>query len=226
MASLEKAERLGGVGLLGIPAFDFFVWALDTYARGELLMSLSGQLPGWLLNPAFMFLCLCGGLGLLYLSHQRQLQRILTRPSKLVGVEQYQEQEPSWLLPLLCVALIALVAAPILALGYSLAYKGTLPPHAHLHPLHPVICKTADCFSSEPKPAVSTEKKTIINAPGGIPIIDNRGTVNNPTVNNFGPVPRRLSEQTKTELIGCLKKQAGSFSIDALINSGEAYAYA
>jgi hypothetical protein len=31
---------------------------------------------------------------------------------------------------------------------------------------------------------------TVINAPGGIPIVDNKGTVNNPTVNNFDtPLP-------------------------------------
>lgn len=34
-----------------------------------------------------------------------------------------------------------------------------------------------------------TPQKIEINAPGGIPIVGNQGTVNNPTVNNFGPPP-------------------------------------
>src|SRR5260370_25588191 len=128
MASLEKAERFGGVGLLGVPTFDFCVWALDTYARGELLVELHEHLPRFLLNPAFVFLCMCSGLGLLYLSHQRQLQRILTEPSQLVGVDKYRKNEkPGWLLPLVWVFGGALMAAPLLAVVYSLAYKGTPP---------------------------------------------------------------------------------------------------
>lgn len=187
MASLEKAERIGGVGLLGVPTFDFFVWALDNYARGELLVNLREHLPPILLNPVLVFLCMCGGLGLLYLSHQQQLSRILTRSSQLVDVEQYRGKErPGWLLPLLWVALVALVAAPVLALAYSLAYTGTPPSlQATLQP-PPRICKTADCF---PHPAknITPRPTVVINAPGGIPIVGNTGTVNNPVVNNFVP---------------------------------------
>src|ERR1700685_416251 len=160
MASLEKAERIGGVGLLGVPTFDFFVWALDNYARGELLMNLREQLPTWLLNPAFVFVCMWGGLALLYLSHQQQLRRILARPSQLVEVEQYRRNEyPGWLLPLLSVSLCALLAAPILALGYSLAYKGSPPEIAKIHA--PTICKTADCVPRSPKsykPSISVSQ--------------------------------------------------------------------
>jgi hypothetical protein len=196
MPSLEKAERIGGVGLLGVPTFDFFVWALDNYARGELLMNLREQLPTWLVNPAFVFVCMCGGLGLLYLSHQRQLLRILTRPSQLVDVEQYRDKErPGWLLPLTWVALGALVAAPMLALAYSLAYKGTPPLQAHPQ-TPPPICKTADCFPARPK-VIPVAPPTIVNAPGGIPIVGNKGTVNNPTVIN--QVPKL--ELTPTQIV-------------------------
>lgn len=67
---------------------------------------------------------------------------------------------------------------------------------------------------------------TVINAPGGIPIVGNKGTVENPTVNNYGPVPRRLPAATKNELAQCLAKKTGMFSVTALSNNGEAYKYA
>jgi len=67
---------------------------------------------------------------------------------------------------------------------------------------------------------------TVINAPGGIPIVGNEGTVSNPTVNNYGPLPRHLLDQTKNELIECLKKKPGRFSIGAVSNNSEAYKYA
>jgi len=159
-------------------------------------MNLREQLPAWLMNPAFVFVCMCGGLGLLYLSHQRQLHRILTRPSQLVDVDQYRAKEhPGWLLPLISVALGALIAAPILAVAYSLAYSGTPPLQSHLQ-LPPPICKTADCFPVRLK-AASPAPPIVINAPGGIPIVGNNGTVNNPTVIN--QVPKL--ELTPTETI-------------------------
>jgi len=190
MASLERAERFGGVGLLGVPTFDFFVWALDNYARGELLMNLREQLPPWLLNPACVFGCMCSGLALLYLSHQRQLQRILARPSPLVDVDQYRSKEhPGWLRPLLWVVVGALIAAPALALAYTLAYKGTVPLQAHLQA--PPICKTVDCFPPRPKSVIpKSQPPTVINAPNGIGIAG--GQVTNPTVNNYGAPPMEI----------------------------------
>jgi hypothetical protein len=67
---------------------------------------------------------------------------------------------------------------------------------------------------------------TVINAPGGIPIVGNKGTVEHPTVNNYGPIPRRLLDQTKKELSDCLRKKVGRFSIGAIQGNGEAYKYA
>jgi hypothetical protein len=69
-------------------------------------------------------------------------------------------------------------------------------------------------------------QSTVVNAPGGIPIVDNRGTVTNPTVNNFGPVPRRLSDRTKGELSNCFRTNPGRFCIAAIGNNSEAYKYA
>ncbi len=77
------------------------------------------------------------------------------------------------------------------------------------------------------KPLLKTSAvPTVINAPGGIPIVGNQGTVNQPTVNNYGPLPRRLLNQTKSELANCLKKKPGHFSIGALEGNREAYKYA
>jgi hypothetical protein len=44
------------------------------------------------------------------------------------------------------------------------------------------------------RPKTPTTQKIEINAPGGIPIVGNQGTVSNPTVNNFGPPERRLTD--------------------------------
>jgi len=71
-----------------------------------------------------------------------------------------------------------------------------------------------------------TNTPTIVNAPGGIPIVGNKGTVEHPTVNNFGPIPRRLLDQTKKELSDCLRKKVGRFSIGVIQGNGEAYKYA
>jgi hypothetical protein len=80
--------------------------------------------------------------------------------------------------------------------------------------------------TSKPVTKTPTDVSTVINAPGGIPIVGNQGTVSNPTVNNYGPLPRHLLNQTKNELIECLKKEPGRFSIGAVANNGEAYKYA
>jgi hypothetical protein len=75
-------------------------------------------------------------------------------------------------------------------------------------------------------PKTSTSAPTVINAPGGIPIVGNRGTVTQPTVNNYGPLPRHLLDQTKKELVDCLKKRPGRFTVGALGGNSEAYKFA
>ena len=72
----------------------------------------------------------------------------------------------------------------------------------------------------------SARRPTIVNAPGGIPIIGNKGTVQSPTVNNYGPIPRRLTDNTKKELKDCLRKNVGRFYIGAINGNSEAYKYA
>jgi hypothetical protein len=129
IAAIEQAERLGGAGLLGVPAFDAFVWLLDTYARGDLLISLHERLPSVLPNPSIGFLCMCAGLGLLYMSHKRNVASLRRSGRRIVdsgGVE-YQKTGPRWVRPVVIVFIVALVAAPLLAVAYSLAYKGNPP---------------------------------------------------------------------------------------------------
>ncbi len=87
----EEAERIGGFTLLGIPVFDAAVFALDNYARLELLVRLHDAIPPFLANPVFIFICLCIGIALLDRSYKRQIERTAGQPSKLVGVETYRQ---------------------------------------------------------------------------------------------------------------------------------------
>ena len=74
--------------------------------------------------------------------------------------------------------------------------------------------------SSNNNPPVSTA-----NAPNGIAIAG-PATVNNPTVNNFAPSNRRLSDDQKTALKSCLAAKTGTYTVSAIANNGEAYQYA
>jgi hypothetical protein len=130
MVSTERGERIAGAALLGVPAFDFFVWALDTYGRGDLLMNLSGHLPSFLLNPGVGFVCMAAGFGLLYMAERnyfRSLQKSGSRILDSQGQEYVNGPTPRWLVPVGVVFLLALVAAPVLAVTYSLSYRGTPP---------------------------------------------------------------------------------------------------
>jgi len=77
MASLEGSERVAGATLLSVPAFDFFVWALDNYARLELAVKLHEALPPLIVSPTTGFVCMCLGLGLLYLSQKAHSARVI-----------------------------------------------------------------------------------------------------------------------------------------------------
>lgn len=154
MPSLEESERYGGAAFLGVPAFDGFIWMLDNYARLELLVKLHDQLPAFLVNPATAFICTCIGLVLLYLSNARQLRRVGTTSSepRLVDTSETEYrriERPKWLVPVLIVFALALIATPIMAVGYSLAYKGT-PPSEVASPQPPYFA-----FSKTMKPSMA-----------------------------------------------------------------------
>ncbi len=137
MACQEQAERIGGAAFLGVPAFEAFVSILDNYARMELLVKLHDYLPSFMINPVTSFACLCIGLWLLHLSHQKQLKRVnASRLLDSTGAEYKKNEKAKWLIPVLVVFLIALIATPILAVGYSLAYKGE-PPKPLIPPSPP-----------------------------------------------------------------------------------------
>ena len=194
VSAVESAERVSGASLVGVPAFDFFVWALDNYGRGELLVKLHNHLPSILLNPGIGFVCMCAGLGLLYLSYQRQMRQLLAHSARPIvdnsGTEYRPTVKAKWPQVVAIVFLLALVTTPTLAVIYSLAYEGT-PPVSRPLPSPPPFA-----YISTPK--LQPHQRTlrppapIINAPGGIPIVGNKGTVNNPTVNNFAPPSRHL----------------------------------
>src|SRR5216684_4850160 len=75
----------------------------------------------------------------------------------------------------------------------------------------PRICKTADCWPKAT--AAHSIKRQFISAPYGIAV--GGGVVSNPTVNNYAPVPRRLSDPQKSELAECFRRKPGRFSISA-----------
>ena len=227
MPSLEQSERVSGAAFLGIPAFDAFVWMLDYYARVELLVKLHGELPSFLLNPVTGFVCLCIGLGLLYSSNRRELRRIAEsarnqRPLlDTFGTEVHSIEKPMWLLPVLAVFACALVTTPIVAIAYSLAYKGKAPET----PTAPRPPDFAYVKTEKPKrlgPMSSAHNGPIAIAPQGI--ANAAPNFGNQTVNNTPPA-RRLPED-RTAFISCLALKPGRFSIGALADNQEAYNYA
>jgi len=182
--SLEKTEAIGGAGLLSVPLFDFFVWAVDTYGRGELLVSLHGHLPSLLLHPLVGFICTITGLGLLYRANKRQIALILEDASsdRLVDAQgkRYSAAEHSaWLKPMAIFATLAAISAPILAVAYSLKYQGSPPPPPAL-PNLPVFA-----FQKTSQPVVSKRagKQGDIVSQTGKNNIFQHGSNNTATIN-------------------------------------------
>lgn len=202
MDALERVEKVGGAALFSIPFFDFFVWALDTYARGLLLMNLQEQLPAILFQPWVPMLCVMGGLGLLYKSHRRHVQHLQVPRGVLdsYGAEYRQEGGPKWLLPVIIVFLLALVAVPVLSVTKTLGYKGT-SPKTPAAPIPPAIA-----YETTPKPLpVHTRFTPMIfaMAPNGIAnAAPNRGSE---TVNNFGPIDRHVSASQHDLIVSYLR---------------------
>jgi hypothetical protein len=62
------------------------------------------------------------------------------------------------------------------------------------------------------------------SAPNGIAITG--GEVTNPTVNNFAPPARILSDEERLILRRCLSRRPGNFSVTNVSNNSEGYAYA
>jgi hypothetical protein len=196
---IEQSERICGAVFLSVTAFDSFVWLLDNCGRTELLVKLHSNLPPLMLNPTIQFVCLCFGLSLLYSSDKRQLQRVVnsvsTRRRVLDSsrIEIIIVEKPKWLLPVVLSFVFALIITPLLALGYSLSYKGISP--GPVNPPRP----PAIAYLETPKPAhKSLTFPPPQTGPGGISIgRDNNGRA---IVNNTLPPPKlTFSNETETE---------------------------
>ena len=206
MPSIEQSERIGGAALLSVPAFDSSVWLLDNYGRTELLIKLHSNLPPLVLNPAIGFICMCFGLGFLYLSDSRQLQRVVNSSStrhrilNSSGTEVINVEKPKWLLPVALSFVTALIATPVVAIAYSLVYKGVAPAQVNL-PRPPIIAylKTP---KSAPKPAPPQQPQT---PAGGISI----GHDNDAAMANNMPSSPRFTVLNKTEA----ENQDGTYTV-------------
>jgi hypothetical protein len=186
MPTVERSERLGGLVVLGLPIFDGFVWLLDNYGRWELIVRLHNQLPAVLVNPVTVLLCVVGGFFLLHSSNARQLKRVASSATnrRLVdtsGAEIYSVETPGWFIPGGIVFLVALVATPIVAVVYSLAYKGFAPPPPH-YPSPPVIAYLKSEQTTES--AKKQESQTVTASGGSIAIGGNNN--GSAVVNNYG----------------------------------------
>jgi hypothetical protein len=194
--SVENAERIGGVAFLGVPAFEAFTSVLDNYARVELLVRLHDHLPAFLIDPVTSFVCMCFGLWLLHLSHNRQLKRVSASGGLLdsTGSEYRREEKLKWLVPVLVVFLIALVLVSMLAVGYSLKYKGS-PPRVPAAPYPPLFALNKTPTSQR---GLKTTPPILASAPNGIVnAAPNQGseTVNN----NFISPPSTGNLKTRCE---------------------------
>jgi hypothetical protein len=105
----------------------------------------------------------------------------------------------------LVAGLVGAAFAWIIDVGYkkSPEYKAEHPPkqkavtgtETSAQSVTATTTRTAEVSTATTTPTKTRPKITnppppaIVNAPGGIPILDNKGIINNPTVNNFGPPP-------------------------------------
>jgi hypothetical protein len=193
----ERAERIGGFTLIGFPVFESAVFFLDNYARLELLVRLRDVLPPFLLNPVFMFVCLCFGIVLLDRSYKQQIKRMADRSSALVGVEPYRQGKVRGLVwPFFWMCIGVVLITPLLALAYSLVYKGVPPETAHIQA--PRICKTVDCWPNKASNSAHTLNPTIRIRNQGPCSINQAGGVGNTATANCGPPPLKLEYSLRT----------------------------
>jgi hypothetical protein len=227
MPAIEKSEQVGGAALLGIPFFDLFVWILDNYGRWVSLVNLSGHLPRIVLSPGTMFACLCAGLFILNLSHRRQLARVVSSAvsnRKLLdasGTEVHRIEGPGWATPVAAVFVLALIAAPTLAVSYSLAYKGPKPQAPTAPSPPPSAYAKLPVPGSPPAPPLRTPSyTTIVAAPNGI--ANAAPNLGNQTVNNFGLPTRQLTPDQRAQLISKLSAARGKYLVWAANTDNDA----
>lgn len=187
----KKPELVLGRVLTFSGVVDAGIRGIDHYSRWEVLVSLQHHVP-FLAHPITPIVLLVVGMILI----QRSMRKTVSE--SLIAAQQVQLHDehgkailpnitvPS-MVPTYGVIVAGLLVAGIVALVWIMNYAAPVPALAKAIYV-PAICKTTDCFPPTPKRGTLTPT-TVVNAPGGIPIIGNKGVVNGPTVNNYGPPP-------------------------------------
>jgi hypothetical protein len=221
---IERVEGSGGAIALGVPAFDFFVWLLDNYARFDLLLTLQNRLPQFLFSPPSVFLCMCVGIVLLHLSHKAQMKRIIEGAERgLVdesGNRAIRQESAKWLHPLLFVLLFTLIAAPVLAVTITLLYDGNVPVAAVQRPPSFALDKTPP----EANPSSSKVLAPRINqGPGSIAQVG--GTGNQATVINQAPDYPSIDDAAFNRLVTQLQANVGTIAFGTRNGNSDALNY-
>lgn len=159
---------------------------IDHYARWESLVSLQEHI-GFLASPVTSLVLLVAGLILIHRSMQQKAAELIRLPSEArLHDADGNLITPSIKMPSVgvTIAIIALgiVVALCVALIWIMRYEPPLPRIVRADIPVPMPCKTDECF---PKPSFNAFVPINVSAPNGMPIVGNKGTVNNPTVNNM-----------------------------------------
>jgi hypothetical protein len=209
---------------------DAAIRAIDFYSRWEVLASLQRDVP-FLAHPITPILLVVVGLILI----QRSMRRVFAASLNTARQARLHDEHGKVIAPFIklpsMVPTYGVIAAGILvsgviALVWIMTYAAPVPAFA-LAIKVPPICKTADCFPRAPKAARSqTQSTTVVNAPGGIPIVGNSGVINNPTVNNLGLPDRHVSREQRDAIVASIDGVACKFSMGALTTVEDAMSYA
>lgn len=162
-----------------------------------------------------MFVCTCVGVALLHFSHQEQLTRIYegANSRRLVdtsGTEILKQEKSRSLVPISLVFVVALLATPIAAIAFSLAFKGN-PPKNPAPPGPPTFAYTT---TPEPRKHLTQAPKIapqgpIAIAPNGIanaaPNFGTQSVVNEP--------PQRSLSQSQKDIIRQLLTPSCPFEV-------------
>ena len=131
-----------------------------------------------------------------------------------------------WPLTVAVVFLLALIAAPIVAVIYSLAYKGVAPPALRAAILAPHLCKTVDCFSKLPKLRVTPTSAGDVFTQTGKNNILQKGNNNQATIDE-APPNRKLTDSQRRILARALYTIPRiKFGVDVWNPSGDTIEYA
>jgi len=206
MAEPKRFEMPVGVFGQGLLAFNIAGWVLlllEKKEQWEMLAELNRHLS-FLSGSLWFIPSVVSAFLLTLIAQELRFKRFVTENDARIIYEGEHKMRvrSDWLwvkvTALVIFAVILLTTAgAIIALRF---YDFQAPTLVQRIPV-PRICKTADCV---PKSRIAAKKQTVppvvVNAPGGIPIVGNTGTVNNPTVNNYAPPERHLDDETKKQL--------------------------